>query len=191
MSAALIDPPAAEPATLAQAKAHLKLDAGDEDEIVSRLIVAARAHVERLTGLKLMEQRWAVWLDRWPEGCAIRLPLAPVGAVDEVNVYGEDDVAAAVAAEAYFLDAADRPPRLVRRTGWTWPSPGRRANGIEIQVTAGFGPDADDVPAELRQAILMLVAHWYEQRTGIEDAPFQAVPRGIGALLAPFKAARL
>ncbi len=191
MPTQLIDPPAAEPVTLAQAKAHMRLDGAEEDEIVSRLIVAGRAHVERLTGLKLIEQRWAVWLDRWPEGAEVPLPIAPAVSVDAVNIYGEDDVAAELDPEAYFLDAQSRPPRLVRRAGWTWPRPGRRANGIEIEVTAGFGPDADDVPAELRQAILMLAAHWFERRTGVEDMAFQPVPRGVAALIGPFKGVRL
>src|SRR6185436_11847363 len=37
-------------------------------------------------------------------------------------------------------------------------------NGIEIVYTAGFGPAANNVPADLRIAISQIASHWYENR---------------------------
>ncbi|HVW94201.1 MAG TPA: hypothetical protein VHB74_16540, partial [Devosia sp.] len=45
MTSFLLEGPAAEPVTLADAKAFLKLDASDEDALVSTLVTAARLHV--------------------------------------------------------------------------------------------------------------------------------------------------
>ena len=73
-----------------------------------------------------------------------------------------------------------------------WPVPGRIANGIEVAFTAGFGDAAADVPAPIRQAILLLIAHWYEHRTPLEiGAQAQPVPDMVGELLGPYRSPRL
>ena len=67
MTAALITPPALEPVALADAKAHLRLDTDDDDELITAAIAAARVHVEAMTRRCLIEQGWRVYLDRWPK----------------------------------------------------------------------------------------------------------------------------
>lgn len=164
MSSILTTPPAAEPVSLAEAKAHLRIGNGDEDEMIGRLIVAARRHVEVQAGLALISQVWSQFRDDWPDTGVAELPLAPLLSVDEVKTYGEDDVAASIDPAHYYADRISHPPRLLLRGSRVWARPGRIGNGIEIVFAAGFGPVAADVPAELRQAILDLVAHWYAQR---------------------------
>ncbi len=66
MTAALITAPALEPVSLADAKAHLRLDSDDDDQLITAAIVAARVHVEALTRRLLIEQGWRVYLDQWP-----------------------------------------------------------------------------------------------------------------------------
>ena len=184
MSLILTTPPAAEPVSLAQAKLHLRVDSDDDDELISRLIVSGRKQTEAAAGVAMIAQGWSVFLDRWP-GPQVKLPLHPVMAVEDVWVYGEDDVAAQVDAAHYFLDGVSRPARLVLRSGRLWPVPGRRSNGVEIAFTAGFGTDAEDVPEPLRDAILRLVAHCYEHR-GDERVALGAEP-----LLQPYREMRL
>jgi uncharacterized phiE125 gp8 family phage protein len=69
----------------------------------------------------------------------------------------------------------------------SWPVPGRAVNGIGITVEAGFGATPAAVPEDLRQAVLLMVAHWYAHRG---DEP-QPLPAGIAALLTPFREVRL
>ena len=57
---------------------------------------------------------------------------------------------------------------------------------------AGYGDHPADVPGPLRQALLQLVAHWYEQRSGIEvGGPSPHLPTAIAALTAPYRQVRL
>jgi uncharacterized phiE125 gp8 family phage protein len=189
MPAILTTPPAIEPVSLADAKAHLRIAHADEDALISTLVIAARQHIEGATGLKLLTQAWSIFADRWPEGSSVKLMIAPLAAVTSVKVYGEDDVAAAIDPAHYFLDRASRPPRLALRSGRVWPLPGRIANGIEIAVSAGFGPAVTDVPAALRQACLKLVAHWYAFRG--DDEGTRNLPPAITAMLSPYREARL
>ena len=65
---------------------------------------------------------------------------------------------------------------------------GRDAAGIEIDVSVGYGDAASAIPAALRQAIRLLVAHWYENRGLIAFGQTIAVmPAATAALIAPFR----
>ncbi len=188
MASVLVTPPAIEPVSLAEAKAHLRISHLDEDALISTLIVSARRIVEARTGLVLIEQDWTCYLDDWPEDGVIAIPLAPVSAVDEVSVFGENDIAAAIDPAHYYVDVASRPPRLLLRGSRVWARPGRIANGVAIAVKAGFGVSASSVPEALRQAILQLVAHWHEHR-GHAEPP--ALPLTLDTLLQPYREVRL
>lgn len=192
MSLIRIAAPAATPVSLLDAKAHCRIDANDEDALVEALIEAATAHVELHLGLALITQSWTIIRDAWPETWFAELPLSPVQAIESVTVYDAAGQGAVFASEHYFLDAASTPPRLVLHGAASWPRPGQRANGIGIAVTAGFGDDPDDVPTPIRQAVLLLVAHWYEGREPAEagdESP--RMPGTVAGLLAPYRMVRL
>jgi uncharacterized phiE125 gp8 family phage protein len=55
--------PAAEPITLAEAKAWLRVDGTDEDTLITALIAAARTHVENFTRRALITQQFEVSFD--------------------------------------------------------------------------------------------------------------------------------
>lgn len=188
MPSILTSPPAIEPVSLAEAKAHLRIGHSDDDEAIARLIAAARRHVEAHTGLCLIAQGWSHFRDDWPETGIVELPQAPVSSVDEVIVYGDDDTPATIDPAHYHADLVSRRCRLLLRGSRYWARPGRIGNGIEIQVTAGFGAAATDVPAELRQAILELAGHWYAHR-GDGDPP--PLPLSAARLIDGFREIRL
>jgi uncharacterized phiE125 gp8 family phage protein len=188
MPAILTSPPAIEPASLSDAKAHLRLVQNDDDSLIGTLISAARRRVEAETGLALIAQGWSCYLDDWPEDGIVALPISPLIAVSTVKVYGDDDSAAAIDSSHYYIDAVSAPPRLALRGSRVWPPPGRVANGIEIALTAGFGTTVASVPEDLRNAILQLVAHLYENRgTGNEPA----LPLTVAAAIASYRLVRL
>jgi uncharacterized phiE125 gp8 family phage protein len=184
--------PAVEPVSLAEAKAHLRVDGAAEDTLVASLIVTSGLHVESGIGLALVTQSWSYFLDCWPPGPVLKLPLRPVQAIDAVRLYDENAAVTTLAPETYLLDGTSAPARLVRQGAIVWPKPGRIANGIEVAFTAGFGAAAADVPGPIRQAVLLLVAHWYEHRSPLEiGAAAEPVPAMVGELLGPYRSPRL
>lgn len=188
MTAVLVTPPAIEPVTLAEAKAHLRVGHDDENDLIATLIVAARRQVEARTGLALIAQHWTVLRDDWTMDGIVPLPVMPLMAIDEVAVFGDDGEKAVIDPAHYHADLASRPPRLLLRGSRVWARPGRIGNGIAITVQAGFGAAAADVPAPIRQAILLMVAHGFAHRgDGTPPPP----PLTIETLLQPFRAVRL
>ncbi|HJZ42692.1 MAG TPA: head-tail connector protein [Hyphomicrobiaceae bacterium] len=192
MALVLTSGPAAEPITLAEAKAHMRVDGTAEDTLVSSLIITSRLHIEAALGLAFITQAWSYFLDAWPASREVRLPLRPVQSITAVRLYAADESIETVPADTYMLDGAANPARLVRNDTAAWPKPSRAANGIEIAFVAGYGNLAASVPAPIRQAILLLVAHWYEHREPVElGAPGVPVPPMVSELLLPYRSVRL
>ncbi len=184
--------PEVEPVSLAEAKAHLRIDGTAEDILIGSLIVTSRLHIEAEMGLALVTQGWSWFTDAWPRGASMKLPLRPVQSIAAVRTYDDAGVATTLSPDAYFLDGAGKPARLVRQGALAWPKPGRIANGIEIALVAGYGDAAADVPEPIRHAILLLVAHWHEHRSPLEVGPLaQPPPDMVEKLLKPYRAMRL
>ena len=190
MTVALISPPALEPVSLDEAKAHLRLTGTEDDDYVAALIVAARLHVETSTRRVLIDQTWRIYRDDWPRDGLVELPVGPVRSVAEIVVYDADGEPTTLSSTAWALDAASQPARL--KLLGTGPTPGRPLNGIEIDVVAGYGASGLAVPQPLRLAIMMLVARWFENREG---ASFGVVPSTLAdafeAAIAPYRVLRL
>ena len=183
--------PAAEPISLAEAKAHLRVDASDEDALLNALIVAARMFIERNLGLALITQGWSYFLDFWPRSCCVTLPISPVEAVSAVKVHDGAGGFVDLDADAYAIDVLSQPARLVLRSAVPAVA-SRELNAFEIALTAGYGDEASDVPAPIRHALTLLVAHWFERREPVVlgVAP-QEVPATIAGLLLPYRRVRL
>ncbi len=106
MKRILLEGPTVEPVLLAEAKAHLRLDTDDEDDLVGALIAAARVAVETEIRRVLISQSWRAIIESWSAGGVI-LPVVPVISVDEVRAVDADDVATVLDAEDYEFDPAD------------------------------------------------------------------------------------
>lgn len=181
--------PAAEPVTLAEVKAHLRIAHDGEDTLLSGLIRAAREDLERATGVALIEQSWRLALDAWPSQGYALLCVHPVREILSVTAYGTEGEASLIDPADYQIDTLSRPARLHFDKR---PAPLRIFNGIEIDFAAGFGEAGTDVPDLLKRAILLLVGHWYEFRAHFEpaDQPV-SYPAAYDRIVASYRSRRL
>ena len=83
----IVNGPAIEPVALADAKQWLKLETGDDDDMVGALITAARLMVEAQRRRMLITQTWRLVYDCWRNGRLIKIPLAPFQSLTAIRVY--------------------------------------------------------------------------------------------------------
>lgn len=153
--------PAVEPITLAEAKAHLRVETTHEDELIQDLIKAARQEAERQTSICMIRQDWRLFLDYWPDHGMIEVPIRPLVSVEEIRIFDAQGTAQILGSDAYMVDIYATLPRIY---AIAMPSAQQLLNGIEIDMRCGFGEAGADVPDLLKRAILVLVAHWFEFR---------------------------
>ena len=190
MSLVMTGAPALEPVSLGDAKAHLRVDTNTEDTFISSLITTSRLQVEAILALALITQSWTWRFDAWSRK-NVTFPIGPVSNVASVRVQNSDLSYTTLNPSTYIVDGRAEPPRLIP-VGGLFASPGVAALGIEIAFTAGYGATVADVPSALKQAILLLVAHWFENREPVVDgAPLVRFPDAVIGLLEPYRVRRL
>ncbi|MEX0299199.1 MAG: head-tail connector protein [Kordiimonas sp.] len=199
---------------LDEIKDHLRIDCADEDAALGALSATATTLVEIYLDLMLVERPVIIYLDHWfaepgPAGTELwwdgladgnmngcwrslphcSLPVKPLRSVEKIEIKAATGEQIEWGSHNYYLKPG-LAPVLVRERGRAWPVPSAGADGIKISATAGFGPDWNHVPASIRQALLMLVAHLYYNRGDTaEGSPLKE--SGASALLATYRGARL
>jgi uncharacterized phiE125 gp8 family phage protein len=187
MPSILLSPPAIEPVSLAEAKAYLRVEHDDDDDVIAALVAGARIHVEAQTRRALIAQSWRLIRDAWPDSGRIAITPSPLRELLAARVYRLDGTTQAIDVAAFAADMASAPAVLAFAAG-ALPAPGRAVGGIELDIEAGYGDAASDVPEPLRQAIRVLVAHWYENRGLIGlGGPVAVLPYGAAALIQPYR----
>lgn len=182
-----VDGPAVEPVSLADARAHLRLDDTHEDDLVAALIEAGRLLLESATRLIFINQSWRLILEEAPRGMRLHLPLAPIIAITEIRAIDAQGAPSVVDPQEYRLRAGAQPPTLMLEESFP-----RLPGGIEIDLEAGFGPAPENVPAPLRQALRMLVARWFEERgDGVGEPETGVLPPDVALMIAPYRHLRL
>lgn len=154
--------PVQEPLSVSEAKAHLRIDHGDEDAYVGHLIQVAREFVETDAELSLMPQTLTLYLDEF-EGDEIYIRRPPIVSVDSITYYDSNNTQQTLSTSVYQTDLVGVPPEISLKFGQVWPIVYDRENAIAITCTAGY-TSAANVPAIVKQAMLMLIGHWYRNR---------------------------
>ncbi|MBA4203373.1 head-tail connector protein [Pannonibacter phragmitetus] len=184
MTHMVTSPPAVEPVSVAELRAQVRLVHTQEDALLEHYIKAARQHVEALTRRALITQTLQVMLDAWPAGRAVRLPVGPVQDVLAVNLMDGDGVPQPLPSGAWRFYRGSEPGSLRAAPGM---GPVEPVNGIQIEFIAGYGPNGSSVPEPLRQAILLLAAHWYENREASVEFGNGTMPQALDRLLSTYR----
>ena len=173
--------------------AHLRLgtgfvDDGAEDAVLETYLRAAISAVEARTGKAILQRRFQWTLQGWHRTDGQGLPLAPVQVIESFTLRDASGAATVIDAADYVLRKDSQRPTLAPRGGCL---PAIAQNGAaEIIFEAGFGPDWADVPDDLRHAILVLAANYFDHRHGAAERAHE-IPFGVMALLEPYRPVRL
>ena len=190
--------PSAYPVTLEEAKIHLRLaDLAEEDSIVSYLITAATEQAEAFTQRRFITQTWKLLFDSFPSKLtptedwpgAIRLPYPPLQSITHVKYYDTNSTQQTLTAGTnYVVDTGTQPGRIVPAPQLIWPSvQTEKLNAVEIKFVCGYGAAAA-VPASIKAAILLILAHYYEYRQEVVTGTIVTkIPMASEWLLWPYR----
>lgn len=190
MNLVLVTAPASEPVTLEAGKAHLRVDISDDDDLIEALITAAREYTEEALSRALFTQTWDLYLDGFPTSETLVVPKPPLQSVTSVTVTNEDGESSVVDASRYVVSTSSTPGRIVLKAGESWTSESlQEADGVKVRFVAGWSAVAD-IPQAIKQAMLLLVGHWYENREDVVVGAGMAMahlPLAYDALLTPYR----
>lgn len=198
----LITAPTLEPLSLADAKAHLRLEGTLDDAAIDKLILAARKHVEKLCNRGLVTQTWELVMPAFPEASCppsqrnlpasmqldpgIELPKGNLSSVTSVKYIDTAGVQQTLASTEYTVDAVSEPAVMRLAYGKSWPGTRAQWDAVRIRYVVGWA--VADVPEPLVQAIKLLVSQMYEHRTPeVTGAIVSALEFSFDALLSPYR----
>ena len=139
-----------------------------EDDLLSSIITTSREYCENITGRALAPQTVETYLDCFPSVNYIELPLSPLTSVTSV-IYTDSDGNETTLTEGtdYLVDTDSPIGRIVLPYGGSWasftPYP---INPITITHVSGYTA-SNLIPKSLKQAMLLLIGHWYENREAV------------------------
>lgn len=181
MGLTLITQPSSLPVSLAEAKAHCRVEDAAEDATLNGLIAAATDYVEQYTGKAIIAQTWRLTLDEFSD--SILLPKNPVQSVSSFQYNDTQGVLQTLSADDYTADLASDPAWIVINANTQLPDLADGVNMVQISFIAGY----TTVPPSIKHAILMLVAQWYDNRAAVADKAMIAVPHAVEALLTNYR----
>ncbi len=185
------------PLSLAELKASLGVDDSDDTQDANLLgtLRACTTACERYTRRTFITTTWTMFKDRFPgkalpwwDGVremadteltdlteSIEIPRPPLLTIVSIKAHKQDGSTTTVTASDYIVDTASEPGRVALKVSKTWPTDALRAiNGVEVEFTAGYGLTGSDVPAPIREAILLCVGEMHNNREG-SPARFEKV----------------
>lgn len=178
-----ISPPSLpSPLDLDAAKAYLRIEQDDEDDLIRDMIAAATEVAAQKTGRSLGVTSWELRLDYLPggwgafgQGCpaSIELPRPPLIAVDSITYDDQNGTIRTLDPSTYVVIPGS-PGRLAPAYGTFFPFSRPQVGSVAIRYRAG----SVDTPRSVIQAIHLITAHLYEHRS--DDAP---IPAAVDALL--------
>lgn len=172
MAIKLITPPVNLPVTLASARRHLRIHAtgspavSDHDTEITEKIEGVVAEIENPLGdiaHALITQTWELYLDGFPAE-EIQLPIWPVQDVTFVKYTDVDEVLQTVATSAYSVDTVSNPSWIVPGVSG-WPTAHDGILSMVVRFVTGYGDDPDDVPKDIRDAILLRLEADFDRNT--------------------------
>jgi uncharacterized phiE125 gp8 family phage protein len=177
----------AEPVTLDEVKAHLKISSTAEDALVSQYIVAARQIAENITGRSLVNTEYALTLNGLYSD-HISLPMAcPLAtATSHVTItYRKTTGDSTTLASTYYTPEHQADTRGFIRLNYEseWPTDVQDSEGaVTITYRAGYSTLASvvtgNVPDAIRQWIMVRAGQMYNHREPIITGTIQTeLPR--------------
>lgn len=167
--------PAIEPITLNELKLFARIDGTDEDILLTQFISAARQAAEEYLRRALITQTIRASLDFWPDNGLLELPRPPLQSITQIATRTEAGVLTVFTSTYYYAVTESDPGYVQIKQDYEYPVNYERDKaGIIVDYVAGYGDRSQDVPAQIRMALMLWATSIYENRVVSSDPPPEA-----------------
>lgn len=170
----VVTAPASEPITLAEARKQLELSPSDtaHDDHLTALIQAVREQFEHDTDSSILTQTLSVTCEDLSDD-EIYLPRRPIQSITSIQYYDTANTLQTLSSSVYSLDKPNAAVRLNYLQ--LWPVTIDRWDAVTITYVAGYS-SISAVPQIYKQAMKLLLAHYFENRDMIMSEAMQTIP---------------
>jgi uncharacterized phiE125 gp8 family phage protein len=148
--------------TTSEAKAHLKVDTTADDTLIGNLIAAAVQSAEAFTNRFFLTTQIIQYGDKWED--ISYLFKSKVSLVVDVKYYDKDNSLQTLSTDIWLSDIKHQPARIGLKPDKDFPQLANRINAVEAKYKVGYGDTAGDVPQGIKQAVLLTIGNWYQNR---------------------------
>lgn len=149
--------------SLEEAKDHLKIDAGYEDDIISNMIPAAVMSAENYMGISLLQKDVVITMSGFPSSLPIDFGPVLRGefVVSYYDVNGDEKI---LSVGAYTIQRSfGKKPKFILDNAIDLPEVSDRKDAVSFVYVAGMVKES--LPTPIRSAMLLEISDLYEYRT--------------------------
>jgi uncharacterized phiE125 gp8 family phage protein len=180
MRAQLITPSTVSVLTLQEVKDHLRVDAEQDDPVLTSLLVAAEDYVEKALDRALMQKTYR--LDCPHFFPCVGLPWSPLSEVESIEYYDSSNDLQTLDDAVYDVDFTVEPAQIRLAYQQSWPTTYCRPDAVQITYVVGYETTAE-VPQLQKQAVLLLIGAWFENREALSTGGPKEVPLAFDAII--------
>lgn len=190
MKPIVITPATTNIVTLAEVKSHLRITQTDDDTMLQGLITLAEEMIESVTRTTLLNSSLKMVLDKFPKcNGDLFVDYGPVTSISSIEYYDSNNTKVSLDLTDVYQDLNRVNARL--KPVNAWPNTYARPNAVEITFSSGY-ETVEKVPMPIKQAALLMVGHYYENREWVtQGSEAKEVPFTVAALLSPYKMVRV
>ncbi|BBB29372.1 head-tail connector protein [Neptunomonas japonica] len=183
-----LEPATTEPVTLEEVRAQCRIDGDitDENTLLQGLISTAREYCENHTG-RHFAAKTLHYIGNW---CANKIELTPnLKTVSFIQYRDHNNEQQSFPDTKYYVDSVSLVGAVIPLSTWpsTYPTHPQPVT-IEFEVGDTDESGNSSCPYGVKQAILLLVAHWYENRSAVAfSGTSKEVEYSVSALLSPYR----
>tara|TARA_R110000803_G_scaffold48061_2_gene99901 strand:- start:4085 stop:4690 length:606 start_codon:yes stop_codon:yes gene_type:complete len=176
--------------TLEEAKLHLRVMQEDDNTYINNLIMVAQQTIENYCNLLIFKTTVIQRGDCWADISSLYFsPIKNSGAatLTHIKYYDSNNTQQTWASSNYIFDKFSQPCRIGIAPDITLPTLAIRIDAVEVKYEIGT-TDADLVPLAIKQACLILVGQWYENRQeAVVGRSVGVIPMTARYLMNPYR----
>ena len=161
----VVTPATENPITLTEAKTHLKVDTTADDTFITNLIKSATSSAQEYTNRFFIQTTIQQVGDKWED--ISNLFKSPVASVTNIKYVNPSGSLQTLSTDVYFVDDVNKPARIGLKPNQSFPEIIDRLNAVQVNYVSGLAAGADEVDEGIRQALLLTIGNWYQNRQAV------------------------